>query len=647
MIKRTAKKAFSLVELLVAVALFTAIVMIVSTFAIEAVRATGNTGKRNNAIFKIKEISNAFTIIKNDMWSVITSNTNAGDKHLLFENNKYTLVNGASELEGISYSISINEVYRDANGDIVTSGGSLDPHTRKALITASWIDIIGETISVESDIYVNDWNTLEWVITTQDEFNLGSFDKTKSTNSEGGEVTLQQIIYPDWCKPSLAVNEYDIPGDATAKTLFSKIGETYLGTGGNTSGVAFTKLSISGVDDPVINVEGEFNGYLTNNIFVDGNYAYLATTNNSKEVVILDISSTPYTEIGYFNTSRTEDANSVYVVGNTGYVAAGRYVFTFDLSSKTGSRSQLGIKQISLNQNWGATASVSQIVVINNYLYASLDQDWYELVIVNVTNPANMQITSQTSVNNQQTFDIYVKSDGTRTYFGTGSSSYEREFFILDTSNKSGARPTIGRYDTNGMSVKGIAIVEEDNRAVLVGVSGEEYQAVDISNEASPVRCGGMQLNAGINDVDSVRDSQSNSYSYILTNDTSTDFRILRGGPGLGGDETGYGYPDQGNFTSAVFDSTSATALYYSFDFIAEVPAGTDIKFQLRSGNTSDLSSQSWLGPDGTTGTFYENSGGVIPQIISNKRYLQFKAYFTSDTISTPILKEVRINYQK
>lgn len=640
-------KAFSLVELLVAVALFTAIVMIVSTFAIEAVRATANTSKRNNAIYKIKEVSNAFTIIKNDMWSMITSSTNDGDKHLLFENNKYSLVDGPDDLDGVTYAINISDVYRDINGNIIESGGTLDPHTRKAIITASWIDIVGENISVVSDIYVNDWNTLEWVTTTQDEFNLGNYVQTKSTNIDGGEVTLQQIIYPDWCKPSLAINEYDIPGDATAKTLFSKIGETYLGTGGNSNGVAFTKLSITGIDDPVINVVGEFNGYLTNNIFVEGNYAYLATTSNSKEVVILDISSTPYTEIGYFNTSRTEDANSVYVVGNIGYVAAGRYVFTFDLSSKTGSRSQLGIKQISLNQNWGATASVSQIVVINNYLYASLDQDWYELVIVNVTNPANMQISSQTSVNNQQTFDIYVSSDGNRTYFGTGSSFYEREFFILDTSSKSGARPTIGRYDTNGMSVKGIAIVEEDDRAVLVGFNGEEYQAVDISNESSPVRCGGMQLNDGINDVDSVRDSQSNSYSYILTNDTDKDFRVLRGGPGLGGDETGYGYPDEGSYISGVFDSTSSTVFYYSFDFTIEEPSGTEIKFQLRSGNTPDLSSQSWLGPDGTAGTYYENGGGVIPQTMSNSRYIQFKAFFTSDTVSTPILKEVRINYQK
>lgn len=641
-------KAFTLIELMVAIALFTIFTYFIGSFSIDSLNATKNSAIRNKAIYKLIEVQNAIAAIKNDMWTIFKNENNSNPKHLVFIDDHYEIVDGVFEEDDITYSFTINNVERDVNGNIVESGGTIDNRTKLINLIASWNNINGLPVNINTKFYVNDWNTIEILDTTKAQFDSGSYIQTRSTLNEDGEVSLQQIFFPDWCKPTLGLNEYDIPGDATAKTLFSYIGETYLGTGGNSNGVAFTKLTIQGVDNPVINVEGEFNGYLTNNIFVDGDYAYLATTNDSKEVVILDISTLPYSEIGYFNTSRKDDANSVYVVGNVGYVAAGKYVYSFDLSSKTGSRSALGSRQVSLNQNWGVTSSVSQIVVRGNYLFASLDQDWYELSIVNVTNPSNMSITSQTSVNNQQTFDIYVSMDSNRTYFGTGNSSSEREFFILDTSSKSGSRPIIGRYDTNGMSVKGIAIIEEDKRAILVGTGGEEYQTVNISNESSPVRCGGMQLNSGINDVDSVRDSQSNSFSYILTNDNQRDFQILRGGPGLGGDDDGFGYPSNGEYISRVLNTESSSVYYYYLEFGGSIPSGTGMKLQIRASNSSDLSTELWRGPNGSTDTYFEGFGAiVIDEYFSNKQYIQYRVLFESNTLSSPVLNYVRLNYQK
>jgi len=641
-------KGFTLVEIMLAITLFVMIIFIVANFSIDSLTGSRNASIRTIAVSKVKEIQNAINIIKNDKWSTVVLNTDVGPMHIEFTDGTYTLEAGELVENGVTYSINIKSIQRDINGDIVESGGTVDPHTRSIEINASWQGTGENPMQIDSEFFVNDWSTLELLSTTKSDFDLGTFFQARSTSVADGEISLQQIIYPDWCKPALSLNEYDIPGAATAKTLFSYIGETYLGTGGNSTGVAFTKLTIEGIDNPTINVEGEFNGYLTNNIFVLGDYAYLGTTNDSKEVVILDISATPYTEVGYFNTSRTDDANSVYVVGNIGYVAAGKYVYTFDVTSKTGSRTALGSIKVSLNQNWGKLSAVSQIVVKNNYLFASLDEDWYELAIVNVANPASMNITSQTSVNNQQTFDIYVSENSNRTYFGTGNSSSEREFFILDTTSKSGARPIIGRYDTNGMSVNGIAIIEKDKRAVLVGKNGEEYQAVNISNEASPVRCGGMQLDSGINDIDSVSDVQTNSFSYILTANTTKDFLVLRGGPGLGGDDQGYGYPTNGEFESRVYDTGSASTYFYLLDAYGLKPSGTDIKIQIRTGTTSDLSSESYRGPDGTTGTYFNiNSSNPMSTYFNNKQYFQYKVILESDTISTPRLDEIKLTYQK
>ena len=641
------KKAFSLLEIILAVSVFSLSVLFAGTLVIEGLSQTKNLSQRNTSILYIKEVFNAVTVLKNDLWSLIVQNTDDGPKHLDFINNKYTLADGADVHGDVTTSITVGLLQRDNDGNIVLSGGTTDSHSRSININASWVDFMGRTNNVTSVIYVNDWNTYDLIQTTKAEFDEGTFFQTISTNLSGGEIQLKQVFYPDWCKPSLSVDEYDLPGDSSAKTLFSFAGLTYTGTGGDT-GVALTKLRITGVEDPVVSLEGQFDGYVTNNIFIDGNYAYLATTNRSKDVVILDISSYPFTEVGYYDTSRSEEAESVYVLGNVGYVAAGRYIFTFNLNEKTGLRPQYGLKQISLNQNWGQISTVSQIVVRGNYLYASLDEDWYEMAIVNVANPSVLVIESQNNVNNQQVLDIYVSPDGTRVYFGTNSSS-EREFWILDTTlKKPNNRPVIGRYDTNGMSINGLAVIPNDKRVILVGSGAEEYQSLNITNEALPVRCGGMQLNTGIFDVDSVTDADGNSFSYIVTGDITKDFKILKGGPGLGGDLTGYGYTKDGTFTSKILDSGSISTKYFYIEWKGTVATATTLRIQVRSSNLADLSDAVWVGPDGTSSTYFTSTlPTILPDVVNGKRYLQVKVLFTSDSIRTPIIESIEINYQK
>ena len=640
-------KAFSLVEILLAIAIFSVTVFIVGTIAVDGLRGTINLTQRNSNMLYIKEIFNAITIKKNELWSQIVANTNSGPKHLVFTDNKYSILNGAEFSSGVTFSFSVGDVSRDVNGNIVNSGGTIDPHSRVINVIAIWTDFLGKDNNVNSVIYVNDWNSSEVIQTTQPEFDAGTKNAVMTTNLAGGEVSLKPIFYPDWCKPTIAVSIFDIPGAATSKSLFSFPGITYLGTEGGT-GIALTKLLITGVEYPTVTVAGSFNGYTVNNVFIDGNYAYLATSNTSKDVVILNLSTTPFTEVGYFNTSRTETAKSVYVVGTTGYVAAGQYVFSFNLTSKTGSRAQYGLRKVSLNQNWGEISSVSQIVVKNGYLFAALDEDWYEMAIVNVSSPSNMVITSQTNVNNQQTTDIFVNDAGTRAYFGTNSSSGEREFFIVDTTNKNIECPIIGQYDTNGMDIKGLAIIDRDKKAVLVGFNAEEYQAIDISNERSPVRCGGMQLNLGINDVDSIIDAEGNAFSYIVTGDAAFDFKVLRGGPGLGGDINGYGYVSNGDFISSVIDTLSPNINYYYIEWLGQIPTGSTLKLQVHTGTSSDLSVVPWIGPDGTSTSYFTTMTPLtLPSSLNNKRYFQYKAYFTSDTISTARLDQVRINFKK
>ncbi|KXK08711.1 MAG: hypothetical protein UZ20_WS6002000715 [candidate division WS6 bacterium OLB21] len=101
------------------------------------------------------------------------------------------------------------------------------------------------------------------------------------------------------------------------------------------------------------------------------------------------------------------------------------------------------------------------------------------------------------------------------------------------------------------------------------------------------------------------------------------------------------------NMFSNVFDTGSSSTYYYSLNWSETLNENTDIVFQVRSGTSSNLSSVAFVGPDGTNSTFFTNyNGEYLPQIIQNKRYVQYKAILTSDRIFTPILESVRINYE-
>lgn len=646
---------FSLIELLVAISVFTLIAGTVAIFSIDTLNYTFNDRERVEAALYAQEVSNAIVINKSDLWQSIADQTGAGSKSIQFINNSYEIIDGTSSRDGVTVGFEVQEVQRDINGNIVVSGGTVDPYSRRILITATWEDFLGNNNSLSNEIYVNNWNVKKWIETSKAEFDLGIENDTyvRDIPTGDGEVELDEIFYPDWCNPSLSLNQYDIPGSASATTVFAQTGGAYLGTAGNSNGISVTRLAISGVDPPVVQVNEEYDNYLVNQIFVVGNYAYLATTSDTKEVVILDISVEPFVEVGNYNAGGSSDAYSVWVDSRgVGYVGQGRKVETFDVGYTAGNPGSAAANSGSrtmfdnINVVW-LFGVVSHVIVRDTYLYAALNNDWYELAIIDVNNPSNISITSQTTVNNQQVWDLYMSEDGNRAYFGTNSSSSEREFFILNTTQKTGSRPIIGSYDTNGMTVRGISVVPADQRVVLVGTNGEEYQALNVANEANPVKCGGMQINSGIYDIDSINDVEGNAFSYLMTGDTTSEFKILRGGPGGGGGD-GYGYVTAGDFTSAVFDTELADPYYFAISWSSQLPALTQIQIQVRAGDSPNLSGVPWYGPTGT-GSYFTNpaTGFPLPSDIQYKRYFQYKAYLTtSDVYSTPAFEEFTLFYE-
>lgn len=633
------QRGAALIELLVALALTTLLLPALITGFVSARQGKVQQIERSQATMLVREAREAMRVIRERGWEYVSIN---GTYHPEVSGSIWALVPGAETINSQTRSIVIDDVYRDASGAIVSQGGTIDPSIKAITITVSWSSLFPS--SVTSLIYLSRFTNQVYTQTSQSDFTSGILVNSTITNINGGEVTLGAGGGGDWCSPNLSIAASDLPKSGVANAVTSIEGRIFAGTGDNASGVSFANVTISDDSPPVASISGEFDGYKTNGVFGESNYAYIATDTNTKEIVIIDLTSYnpttgKYSEIGYFDAPGNGNGNSVYVMGNIGYMTSGNTFYAFDISSKSGSRSPLDTDGVSL------AGTGVRVMIVGNYAYIAIDSTGTQLEIVDVSNPSNLVVIGTAQLNAQGAVDVFVNQTATRAYLATKSSTTQRELFILDISTKTGNHASLGSYDTSGMNPKGITVVP-GNRAIIVGIGGEEYQAISILNDAAPTYCGGLNIDSGVNGVSSILESDGDAYSYIITGDANSELKIIEGGPGGQ-------YATSGTFTSPIFDATKS-ATFNRFDVHSTVPDQATIRYQFAitdevSGDCS-ASTYTFVGPDKTDTTYFAtssalplSSGGLYK---NPARCLRYKVFLdTQDRFQSPIFEDITINY--
>ena len=104
-------------------------------------------------------------------------------------------------------------------------------------------------------------------------------------------------------------------------------------------------------------------------------------------------------------------------------------------------------------------------------------------------------------------------------------------------------------------------------------------------------------------------------------------------------------YSASGTFISAPRDLGSPKDLS-TITWDANIPASTQLKFQMRSGNTqADLNASAWQGPTGIS-DYYTVPNSAVNSALDNKRWVQYKAYLdTTLSTYTPTINGVVITY--
>ena len=621
-----------LIEILVAIALSSILLPALLTGVVSSRSGKAQQGQRVQAVALMKETEEAIRSIREKEWDNFATN---GTYHPSVTGSEWTLSSGTDSVSGFTRSITISDTHRDETGAIVTPpSGTPDPSTKKVDIAITWLTPYSS--SVNSTLYITRFANTTTMQTTEADFSAGISDDTFVTNTDGGEVILGAGGGGDWCNPNESiVASLDLPKSGVANAISGYEGRLIAGTGENASGVSLADISVSSSNPPIASISGTFDGYKTNGVYLDGNYAYIATDNNSKEVVIIDM--TTRQEVGYFNTPSSANATSVYVLNNKGYVTAGFFLYIFDLSQKTGGRPQLG--------QYFFLGTATSVAVNGNYAFVSLASSFIEMQIINISNPGNLLNVGWANVNGTDGKRVFINQTGTRAYLATNADTSHNELFIIDITSKSGSRPIVGSYDASGMNPKNLAIVP-GNKAVLVGTGGEEYQVIDISTDTNPIRCGGMQVNSGINDIVGILEADGDAYSYIITGDASSELQVIVGG-------AGGQFSSSGTFTSSIFDASTSAAFNRIVPIFTQ-PNQTTVRLQVAVAAPVSSSCSgatfSFVGPDGTASTYFTEEG-LVPLITAGayqnpERCFRYKVFLdTTDVSQTPVFNSMLVNY--
>ncbi|PJA92466.1 MAG: hypothetical protein CO133_03075, partial [Candidatus Komeilibacteria bacterium CG_4_9_14_3_um_filter_37_5] len=152
------KPAFSLIEIIIALGIFSLFVTGIASSASLTYIAERQGGEKTVAQAYAQEGIEATRSIGKRGWSEITIGN-----HGLSKNNNYWEFSGENEILGeYQRQIVISDVYRDANNNIVASNGTLDLHTKKVVVSISWPVSGSQDHTYSLDTYLTNWSSHDW-----------------------------------------------------------------------------------------------------------------------------------------------------------------------------------------------------------------------------------------------------------------------------------------------------------------------------------------------------------------------------------------------------------------------------------------------------------------------------------------------------
>lgn len=208
--------------------------------------------------------------------------------------------------------------------------------------------------------------------------------------ANGGDTTeLQVVNISNPAAPTLAATR-DLTGTANATGIYIN-GTTAFITRATSTTTGSNELATVNIATPTNpTVIGGYNNNITmNEVYVFGNYAYVATASTSAELLIVNITNlTTPTLAGTYNPSGLAGATSVAGFGTTILIGYGTVMDSVNATTPS-TPVRLG------TYSTGSGGNITDIDIDsgNQYAFVSNAYMFGELQVINISNPASMSAT--------------------------------------------------------------------------------------------------------------------------------------------------------------------------------------------------------------------------------------------------------------
>lgn len=156
---KNAYRGFGLIEIVVGVAVLTSSLLGISLYYQQALGVSQRTGNFVRAGFLMEEGIEVAKFFRDTSWTNISGLTPGATNYLSWTGSTWATSTVNAYVDGLfERTLVVDNVSRDSNDDIVSSGGTLDAGTKKATVTVSWNEKGATTTKSVSTYLTNFFN---------------------------------------------------------------------------------------------------------------------------------------------------------------------------------------------------------------------------------------------------------------------------------------------------------------------------------------------------------------------------------------------------------------------------------------------------------------------------------------------------------
>ncbi len=190
------QRGATILEVIFAIAIFGVLAAGILGMVWTPLTSAGSASERAQAMLLAKEGVEAAESIRSEGWLGLTN----GQHGVAVVADKWAFSGTSDETDIFTRVVTVEDVERDGVGDIVASGGTVDPRTKRIVSLVSWPSLYGGIKTVEYVAHLTNGNTYDWLQTTDTDFNAGTTFQTAVTGTgESASVELaQQDMDKEW-----------------------------------------------------------------------------------------------------------------------------------------------------------------------------------------------------------------------------------------------------------------------------------------------------------------------------------------------------------------------------------------------------------------------------------------------------------------